>query len=454
MSILTWRVSGMKCASCERLIEQELLALPNAEEAEVSLSQHRAAVRFADGSEIPRLKHLYRTLESHGYFLSPESSDIEAPETNCAVPLEKPPFKARAGKALLALAAVGLLAHVVWKPIAASLPTLNSGTSFGAMVLFGVLASISTCLAATGGFLLAYTSRASSSKTSTLYVHIGRVTAFVIGGGLLGALGSTLPSISGSFSGLFALLLGIGFLLVGLNLLDMTPSLATFGLRMPRAVSRLTDKIAASKSPFAAFGVGAATFFLPCGFTQTAQALALASGSAQSGMFMLGAFALGTLPVLSGVTAFGKAAGVAKQQAFKLAAGAMLFFFAFGQIDGGLTLLGSPVTTTTLLTQALPRQTEIAAPAYAANEQVIRMTVAYGTYQPNNLTIRAGIPVRWEIDGQDIYGCASDITIPSLRVYSRLQKGLNVISFTAPRAGVIPFSCGMGMIRGTFTVIN
>lgn len=91
----------------------------------------------------------------------------------------------------------------------------------------------------------------------------------------------------------------------------------------------------------------------------------------------------------------------------------------------------------------------------SAEEQVVRMTVAYGTYQPKNLVIRKGVPVRWEIDGKDVYGCADSIVVPTLGINRELVPGPNVIQFTPPaRVGSIPFSCGMGMIRGSFIVVD
>lgn len=52
--------------------------------------------------------------------------------------------------------------------------------------------------------------------------------------------------------------------------------------------------------------VGFATFFLPCGFTQSMQVAALSSGSFASGLAIMLAFALGTLPMLA-LLSFGSA---------------------------------------------------------------------------------------------------------------------------------------------------
>ncbi len=93
-------------------------------------------------------------------------------------------------------------------------------------------------------------------------------------------------------------------------------------------------------------------------------------------------------------------------------------------------------------------------PAAQAQEQVVQMTVAYGTYSPSRFTLRKNVPVRWEINGVDVGGCADSIIAPSVGIRRDLQPGLNIIQFTPKRSGAIPFSCGMGMIRGSFTVVD
>jgi len=45
--------------------------------------------------------------------------------------------------------------------------------------------------------------------------------------------------------------------------------------------------------------LGAATFFLPCGFTQSMQLYTLTTGSFLAGALTMFSFALGTLPVLA-----------------------------------------------------------------------------------------------------------------------------------------------------------
>ena len=74
--------------------------------------------------------------------------------------------------------------------------------------------------------------------------------------------------------------------------------------------------------------IGLATFFLPCGFTQSMQISALSSGSFISGALIMFSFALGTLPVLS-LVSFGSLS-------FAKSKYAPLFFKSAGVIVLGL----------------------------------------------------------------------------------------------------------------------
>jgi sulfite exporter TauE/SafE/copper chaperone CopZ len=445
--IIIYEITGMTCVSCERRIDSILKKIPGTIETEVSLKKQRAAIRLADDATEPDICALNNELRECGYTIFPKGQRPAA----CEIPHAKGPLIVRLKRALIAIGLIGFIALIA-SPLRQSFPAITATASLGAMFALGLLASASSCLASTGGFLLAYTS-SKPSRLKLLAVHFGRLFAFMIGGAALGAIGGSLPQGSTAWYGGLALVLGIAFIVVGLNLLDLSPSLAKFGLRLPSSLQRLADRTVRSENPATPFLVGAVTFILPCGFTQTAQGLALASGSAQQGLLLLTMFALGTLPILLGVTWFGSSATV-KHRYFRLATGSVLFLFALGQIEGGLTLLGFPYTPSTIVASIASRSKSVNAEVPTANaaEQVVQMTVNDYGYQPNNLTIKKGVPVRWEIDGQSVGGCVSSIVVPTYRISQALHSGLNVIRFTPTTSGRIPFSCGMGMVRGSFTV--
>lgn len=84
--------------------------------------------------------------------------------------------------------------------------------------------------------------------------------------------------------------------------------------------------------------------------------------------------------------------------------------------------------------------------------QVIRSVLAPRSYP--DLTVQAGLPVRWIItaDETSLNGCNNAISIPALDIYQRLAVGENMIEFMPDKAGVISYSCWMGMISATITV--
>ncbi len=436
----------MHCASCERVIATQLATLPGVVQAHADLSRKTATVTLSDGFDRPSDEQVSAVLASHGYHVAGGTHGA------CALASPRLAFMHRLSQAGLAVLAVSLAGWLLLGPLLSLVPSLQAGTSFVALFGLGLVASVSTCLASTGAFLLAYSAE-SHSRKKLLLVHAGRLSAFILGGALLGGIGGALPS-DARFYGTIALVLGIGFMMVALHLLDLSPSLASLGIRLPRSLNRLQDRVMKSDHGIAPFVAGAVTFVLPCGFTQTAQAIALSTGSAWTGALMMGAFAFGTMPVLLGITAVGGSRLVGTR-AFRLAAGAILLVFALGQIDGGLTVFGSPYTLAGFGQQLLASAGKTFTIEKAqAEEQVVRMTVAYGAFSPSRLTIKKNIPVRWEVNGVDISGCASTIIAPSVGISRALSKGLNVITFTPKRIGTIPFSCSMGMIRGSFVVTD
>ena len=81
------------------------------------------------------------------------------------------------------------------------------------------------------------------------------------------------------------------------------------------------------------------------------------------------------------------------------------------------------------------------------------MSVTSYGYEPSAITIRAGVPVRWKVNGDGAVGCTSILTIPDLNISKPLTRGENIIEFTASAKGRLDFMCSMGMVRGFFTVI-
>jgi plastocyanin len=207
--------------------------------------------------------------------------------------------------------------------------------------------------------------------------------------------------------------------------------------------------------------LGGLTFFLPCGFTQSMQIMALGSGSIVRGALIMGLFAIGTLPVLftAGITAswtrqhkmviVQKAAGllVIAFALFTLSSGARLFGFT-GRVTPGTTATAPPSTTppSTAPPAVTPPST---APG---TSQRIEMHVTYSGFDPAVLHVKKGALVTFAVFGDQVSGCTSRIIIPSLNISMDVAPGENDITFTPTATGRIPYSCWMGMVRGTIIV--
>jgi plastocyanin len=196
--------------------------------------------------------------------------------------------------------------------------------------------------------------------------------------------------------------------------------------------------------------MGALTFFLPCGFTQSLQLAALASRSFLTGGIMMFVFALGTLPSLLGISAISSTASGTFSRLFLRFSGTLVLLLALFNLNSGFALTGFDLSR---VFAGGSQQADAPAPIINGDVQEVSMAVTPYGYEPRNLTIKAGVPVRWKIDGSGASGCTSVMTIPVLNISEPLRQGENIIEFTATQKGQLAFMCSMGMVRGSFTVI-
>jgi plastocyanin domain-containing protein len=90
----------------------------------------------------------------------------------------------------------------------------------------------------------------------------------------------------------------------------------------------------------------------------------------------------------------------------------------------------------------------------ATDEQVIKTAYTLaGDIQPNTFTVKAGQPVRFEVDVQENgSGCMSTIMIPGLyNTPQLLSAGEKIVMQFTPNAGSYQITCAMGVPRGTIT---
>ena len=334
----------------------------------------------------------------------------------------------------------------------------------------GALAGISSCAALVGGVILSMSKQWYSlySEKNTIgekmqphiLFNVGRLVSYAVLGGLLGAIGSSLQ-ISFKFTSFLVIAVSLLMVALGLQMLGVK-AFRKFQFALPKFITRHIANESNFKGKYTPFIMGALTFFLPCGFTITAQGLALLSGSMWQGGLIMLAFALGTAPVFLfiGFSSVKLSSKPHLAERFSKVAGFLVLFFALFNMQAQANVLGfTPLESLRPLTgQAGSAQTVNAKdlPEIVDGKQIVKMNASVSGYSPNYIKVRVGVPVRWEVTDTGTSGCTNAIISNSLfSGQIALTPGkVSVKEFTPEKAGKYRFSCWMGMVTGTIEVIN
>lgn len=442
-------IGGMTCASCELLLERKLKAVPGVKDVDISYKTGIARIT-AKSDQLPSAERITAAIEKAGYTVI----DEKASSVSTLSPDKRKWMEI--GVALLIIFAGYKLLQAF--DLVSLAPSTSGALSLGGVLLIGLVAGTSSCLAVTGGLLLALAAKHNEIHQAEtpwqkfkplLHFNIGRLASYFILGGLVGVLGQSI-TLSTRMTGYMNIVVALIMLFLALSILEVIPK-GSFPIRPPKKLSRWIANLSESDHPAAPLALGAFTFFLPCGFTQSLQLVALASGSFMTGAMTMFIFALGTLPSLLGISAISSTATGNFSRIFLRFSGALVLLLALFNLNSGFALTG--IDLSRVFATGNQQQGTVPAPAMNGDVQEISMKVTSYGYEPSNLTIKAGVPVRWKVDGTEAYGCTSVLTIPALNVSKPLRSGENVIEFTASQRGQLAFMCSMGMVRGSFTVI-
>ena len=336
--------------------------------------------------------------------------------------------------------------------------------SYGLVFVIGLVASVSSCIAVTGGLLVAVAAKYNEASTALtpaqrvkphIYFNAGRILSYTLLGGAIGALGSAL-TFSPEINGVLTLVASAVMILLGLQMLKLLPSLTRFLPTMPKSFGHFIHDLAERDANGGAFALGAATFFLPCGFTQALQLYVLAKGSFATGALTMLAFSLGTLPALLSLSAMSSFASGSFQQHFLKFAGAAVIVLGIANIQYGLVLTGSAMNAASVTPDKPP--VEMSPPKMTATQgkQVVVMRIDGFSYIPNRFTVKQGVPVEWRIDASEAAGCGRFLIAPRLGIRKVLSdRSTTTISFVPQEVGDFGFNCGMGMMTpgSKFTVV-
>jgi len=451
---LVLQIRVMHCANCEMAIERNVAAIPGVQRVNVNFRKGSAQIAHCGDIDISAVQ---RTIEAEGYDILSWDERVGAarPERNTARDF------AEIGAAFLILVGIVLLAKQFDFQLQGFVISENTG--YGIAFIVGLVASVSSCMAVTGGLLVALAAKyneANSELTAIqrlkphIFFNVGRIVSYALLGGAIGALGSALM-LSGQVISVLTIAASLVMIVLGLQMLKLFPSVGRLLPVLPKSFAHRIHDFAARNTKGSAFLLGALTFFLPCGFTQALQLYALAKGSFSIGALTMLAFALGTLPALLSLSALSSFSSGGFQKHFLRFAGAAVIMLGFLNIQYGFVLAGSSIGP--VASNRPPQFSE--APAQAASvekKQFVKMKIDGFDYIPNRFVVRQGVPVEWRIDAKEAAGCGRILIAPRLGIRKLLSATEStVISFTPESAGDFAFNCGMGMMTpgSKFTVL-
>jgi plastocyanin domain-containing protein len=232
--------------------------------------------------------------------------------------------------------------------------------------------------------------------------------------------------------------------IMGVNMLGIFPWLRKFQPRLPRALSSLINREKGrSNSPLI---VGLLNGLMPCGPLQAMQLYALSTGSPFRGAVSMLLFSLGTVPLMFGLGALSSLLSKKFTRKVMTAGAVLVTVLGLTMFSQGFALSGFAGLS---FTEGAATESVI-----VDGVQFVSSTLASGAYP--KITVQAGIPVKWTIDAPkgSINGCNNRLQIPEYGLEYKFQTGENIIEFTPTETGKIPYSCWMGMIRSSITVVE
>jgi sulfite exporter TauE/SafE/plastocyanin domain-containing protein/copper chaperone CopZ len=423
-------VYDMTCNSCENRVERAIKKLDGIVSAKASYSEDQVIVEY--DTESCHISKIKESIKYAGY--SVENSNI---------------YKIL-GIIIVAVVMIFLGNSTGGFDMNAKL----NGASYIVLFVIGMLTSIH-CVGMCGGIMLSQ-SVSKSEKTSkfqsilpAILYNFGRVTAYTLMGGIIGALGSVL-SLSLTIKSAMQICAGIFMIVLGLNMAGFR-GFRKIRMKLPWSACSVKKK---SRTPFL---VGLLNGLMPCGPLQTMQLYALGTGSAAKGALSMFLFSLGTIPLMltfgavSGLLSKGYTKKILKMSGF------LVIILGFIMGSRGLALAGIGIPSFMDGSGNLTGSTLVESDKNKAilkdGIQEVTMTVDGSGFTPNQFYIKKGIPVKWIIKGDSINPCNNAIAVPALNIERTLKSGENIIEFT-PGDKDINFSCWMGMIKGSFKVTD
>lgn len=434
-------VHGMTCRSCEKTIVKALYKHKGILQARADYASGKLHLGFFP--ELIDRGQIEEIIQQVGY----ETSSIKGSKKSLIL------------KTMILLVAMLIVYQLLSRTgLLTFVPQIQTGSSLFMIFVVGLMTSVH-CVAMCGGISLA--AGASGKKQSSrivsevsrkkaagraLQYNVGRNISYTITGAIAGLLGQAI-SISNTGRTVIMLIAGVFMLIMGLNVLELTPWVRKIRMPLPSAIVGLQARM----SKNSAFWVGLFNGLMPCGPLQMMQLYALGTGSVAIGALSMMLFALGTTPMMFSVSFFSGLLTNKKSHFIKIASAALVILL-------GIQMLGRAIDIPMLIqARQTNRQIESADGTFARIEdgyQVVETRFTNGRYQP--IVVQAGLPVHWVITAEqgDLNGCNYSLLIDDFDIAKDLDYGETVIEFLPKEVGVFRYTCWMNMISSRITVVS
>jgi sulfite exporter TauE/SafE len=339
--------------------------------------------------------------------------------------------------------------------------------NLAAVLLTGLLAGGLSCAAVQGGLLAGLITRQHAATAhppgwrAQLGDDLAPVGGFLAGklsshtllGALLGALGGAVQLSIGARTGLQ---IAAGLLVIVFGLAQLgAPGFRHIVIEPPLSWMRIVRNRARSQAALAPALLGLATVLIPCGVTLSVEALALTSGSALSGAAIMAVFVLGTGPLFAALGYAARRAATAWRGRLAVLTGLVVLGMGLYTLNGALELAGSPLAATRIA-QSVFGDTPADASTVSTqdDQQTVVITARTGSYSPENVEVRAGVPTTLVVRSDNAQGCVRSFVISSRNVQEILPvRGETRIDLGVLAPGTLHYACGMGMYTGILTIV-
>ncbi len=446
-------IIGMHCNACTIVVADELEKIPGVTSAKASLKNNSAIIEY---SIDPSDEQLERAIKAAGYSIGSETKTFFTQDRSVIEQF------------IISILILALIFLIFRRTSLTSLNFQSLTDNSGLMALaIGLTAGFSTCMAMIGGLVLGMSARFSEKHPSAtaiqkfrphLFFNSGRIVAFFVLGGFLGVFGSVLK-INSSVTGLLTIVVGFVMIILGLQLTELFPKLTNKGITLPSGVAKalgLKKRGTREYSHKNAMALGAVSFFLPCGFTQAMQLLAISSGSFLTGALVMGLFAIGTTPGLLGIGALTSSVRGWFANSFFRFVGVVVVVLAIYNISNGMTLAGYRISferPQATSTSKIIQNKQPDSNSTSQTEEPIILTTSFNISQdikPNTFNVEVGKPYILEVNATEAgVGCMSTIMIPGIyKTPLLITKGKIQLPFTITKPGSYEITCAMGIPRG------